>query len=153
MLQRKVEDFLAAHPVSCFRDCTSAGLSLAEQRWCIYMFVWEDHLYIELNTKNKTTLMLLCSPSRTVKRLSRGWLQAGSLASLRSRLFVFTSSWVLSFLLYNCRTVAASIIISLSLFNCSNLVISALDISLQMIVVYRTASILSVISKTASFHL
>lgn len=63
MLQRKIEDFLPAHPVYYFRDCTSTGLRQpsgkasssggAEQQWCIYVCMREDHLYIELIEQEK----------------------------------------------------------------------------------------------------
>ena len=57
MLQRKIEDFLPAHPVYYFKDCVhrqddisppveASSCGGAEQRWCIYMFVWERIIYI-----------------------------------------------------------------------------------------------------------
>lgn len=91
MLQRKIEDFLPAHPVYYFRDCVHRQDYVSRQSlflwWSraavVYLYVCmrEDHLYIELieqekpththtQKSTKTTLMLLCPPSRTVKRTS-----------------------------------------------------------------------------------
>lgn len=88
MLQREIEDFLPAHPVNYFRDCVHRQDYVsplakplcggAEQQWCIYMFVWERGSSIyRVNWSFKTTLILSCSPGRTVRgdsSLSRGWL-------------------------------------------------------------------------------